>query len=101
MTSILVSRFILNLRDAAASPTRIIGADVDDHVDSSFMLPDKWWHTTDAEFLAPLGSPLDHSFGRPLITRISDPFYDDEAVEMQMRRKTVIRLGYEDLTRVG
>ena len=54
MTSILVSRFILNLRDAASGT---------EHAASLFPL-DKSWRLADTSmpsFLEPLGALLDHS----------------------------------------
>ncbi len=55
-TSILVSRFILNLRDAASGTAP-------DLYDSLFPFDESWRPTTNSisSFLEPLGAPLDHS----------------------------------------
>ncbi|RDX56399.1 hypothetical protein OH76DRAFT_1369021 [Lentinus brumalis] len=56
VTSILVSRFVLNLRDAASGTTP-------DLHDSLFPFDESWRPTTNSisSFLEPLGAPLDHS----------------------------------------
>ncbi|KAI0723887.1 hypothetical protein C8T65DRAFT_627788 [Cerioporus squamosus] len=59
VTSILVSRFILNLRDAASCTAH------DQHLDSLYPFDESWCPAPNSmsSFLGPLGAPLDHSSG--------------------------------------
>ncbi|KAH9901459.1 hypothetical protein C8Q73DRAFT_786824 [Cubamyces lactineus] len=65
-TSILVSRFILNLREVANAPDPV--EDVEPGSDAYWHLLEESWHVADrlradvSTLLAPLGAPLDHTF---------------------------------------
>lgn len=86
-----MSRFILNLRDAASGAAQVDDDTETGTTEESFMLPDKWWRSSGSRFIAPLGAPLDHSFGRPVYGAQTSGLAVDERIHMRQRYMHVKR----------